>query len=115
MKWDSITSMQQVDTLLEESKQKLILFFKHSTRCSISAQALAKIERQWTEEWNKFAKLAYLDILKYREVSNYVSQKLNVEHQSPQLLVVKEGVCIFNSSHNAINLHDVSDQIKKSI
>jgi len=45
----------------------------------------------------------YLDLLSYRSVSNEVGIKFQVIHQSPQLLVIKNGVVVASASHGAIS------------
>lgn len=107
MNWQELTSEAGVDRIIEESSHHYILIFKHSTRCSISSMALSRFERQWQE--HDMAVLPYfLDLLSFRNVSNYIASKFNVEHQSPQVLLVKNGKCIYNASHNAISCGELA-------
>lgn len=57
-------------------------------------------------------KFFYLDLLSYREVSNFIADTYNVEHQSPQVLIIKEGKCIYNESHLSINIDSVQSKIE---
>ena len=93
-----------LDDLLQTSAHnpsKTYAIFKHSTRCNISSMALNRMEKiDFFEKQD--VPFYYLDLIQYRNVSNYVAQKLNVEHQSPQLLFIKNGQCIACESHNGI-------------
>ena len=106
MYWKQLTDLKQLEHLKESSFQDPILFFKHSTRCSISLMALNRFEREWN---NKTVKSYFLDLLNYREVSNQIANLFEVEHQSPQVLLIKDGVCVYHTSHNAINAHVIND------
>jgi len=70
--------------------------------------ALSRLERSWSyndEEVIPF----FLDLIAYREVSNTIAEKFGVEHQSPQLIVLKDGKVVANSSHNSIQAAAVAD------
>jgi bacillithiol system protein YtxJ len=105
MKWNALTNINQIDTLKELSAKQAVLIFKHSTRCSISSAALNRLERNW--QGNEPINLWFLDLIKYRDVSNAVAQQFQIEHQSPQVLVIKNGQCIYHSSHFDIDYHDI--------
>ena len=106
MNWEQLTDLKQIEQLKEASFLSPVLFFKHSTRCSISVMALNRFER----EWNNTTVITYfLDLLNYREISNHIAALFEVEHQSPQVLLIKDGVCVFHASHNAINAQAVNE------
>ncbi len=109
--WNALTQQNQIQEIISESKETPVIIFKHSTTCSISATAKSRLERQWADAGLKGVKTYYLDLLSYRPVSNQVAQVFGVEHQSPQLLLIKDGVCQYDASHLGINLNEV----KKSI
>jgi bacillithiol system protein YtxJ len=100
----NLLSEQALDELLIISSQnpnKTYAIFKHSTRCNISTMALNRMDK--TDFFEKFnVPFYYLDLIQYRNVSNYVAQKLQVEHESPQLLIIKNGKCIASETHNGI-------------
>lgn len=104
--WNKLESLSSWEELLEGSKQKPVLVFKHSTRCSISVMALDRINRSWKEETGKHFSAWYLDLLNYREISSRIAIDTGVEHQSPQLLLLKDGKCMKAESHQAIRLED---------
>ena len=108
MNWYQLTDMQQLEELKEASFLEPVLFFKHSTRCSISVMALNRFEREW-DDFNFNAYL--LDLLSFREVSNAIADVFEVEHQSPQILLIKNGNCVFHQSHNAISTKNLNQYL----
>ncbi len=95
--WNSLSDISQLDTIIENSKVKAQAIFKHSTRCGISRSVLRKFEQQFDS--SSPIELHYLDLLSHRSISNEIAQKFNVVHQSPQLLVIKNGEVIVYDSH----------------
>ncbi|AKD02996.1 bacillithiol system redox-active protein YtxJ [Pontibacter korlensis] len=111
MNWHPLTSVEQLDEIIEESKNTPVVIFKHSTSCSISATAKSRLERQWDGAGLDHIKPYYLDLLSYRPVSNEVAEALQVRHESPQLLLLKDGVCTYDASHLGISV----DALKKQV
>lgn len=110
MNWHNLDSLQK----LEEVREKpLALIFKHSTRCSISAAALDRLERKWNKEEMQVIEPYLLDLLRYREISNQIVEKFGVEHQSPQVLLLQEGQCIYHNSHYGIDYEEIQALINK--
>jgi bacillithiol system protein YtxJ len=111
----NLITEQAVDELLFTSVQnptKKYSIFKHSTRCNISSMALSRMERSDFFEKNDLP-FYYLDLIQYRNISNYVAEKLNIEHESPQLLIIENGKCIANESHNGISASWLNAVISK--
>lgn len=106
MNWVKLQTLNQLEDLNQLSDSKAILFFKHSTRCSISSTALSRFERHATNATGDVI-FVYLDLLNHRDISNHLSELYKVEHQSPQALLVKNQKCIINQSHLEINLADL--------
>jgi len=102
MNWTNLTEIEQLEEIVSQSAQQPILIFKHSTRCSISSMAKSRVERQWKFE-EEAIKPYYLDLIAFRAVSNEIVTKFDIPHQSPQVLLIKDGVCVYNASHNAIS------------
>lgn len=98
MDWLRLDSSDQMTNLLQESHTRPILFFKHSTRCSISAAALGRLERG-VDRLPAGLQLVYLDLIRHRNLSNALADVLGVVHESPQLLLVHHGCCIYHASH----------------
>lgn len=57
-------------------------------------------------------KVYYLDLLKFRPISDFISEKYHVEHESPQVLLLVDGKCVFHASHNAIMHSVIASEIK---
>ncbi|NNM15941.1 MAG: bacillithiol system redox-active protein YtxJ [Bacteroidia bacterium] len=112
MNWlplESISQIEEIITQSEHSETHAVLIFKHSTICSISSMALSRLERKWQVSTEKIPTY-FLDLRKFRDVSNYLEEKFNVKHESPQVLLIKHGKCVFDTSHNLI----AADVIKES-
>ncbi len=109
MNWISITSIDQLDQLTEESKTKPILIFKHSRSCSISKATLDRLERNWHLDG---VKTYFLDLLTYRDVSNAIAKIFEVQHESPQVLIVDNGKSIYDRSHFDITFQDIKNKLQ---
>lgn len=99
--WLQLTDISQLDEIEDASNSKLVLIFKHSTRCSISRMALRQFENEF--EANENVLPYYLDLLNHRDISNEIAIKFSVVHQSPQLLIISKEKCIHNTSHSDID------------
>ncbi len=101
MNWNKLTSDAQLAEIKEESAQQPVLIFKHSTTCSISAMALSRMERNWNDILG--VKPYYLDLLANRPISRQIEDEFGVAHESPQVLLIRNGECIYDASHMAIS------------
>lgn len=106
----AIQSKANLEELIADSFTRPQLIFKHSTRCSVSRYVLADFISHFTYSSEEFAS-HYLDLLNYREISNQISEKFEVIHQSPQILVIKDGKAVTNASHEGINELQLSSYI----
>ncbi|WP_282043031.1 bacillithiol system redox-active protein YtxJ [Winogradskyella flava] len=104
--WIALNTVAQLNDIEEKSKTKTQLIFKHSTRCGISRMVMNQFVADYDVDLN--ADLYYLDLLSYREVSNETGYKFQVLHESPQLLVIKNGVMVAHASHGGINDMDLT-------
>lgn len=111
MNWIALTKPEQVHELIKESNESPVVIFKHSTSCSISATAKGRVERQWPDIGLEGVKAYYLDLLSHRSVSNLIADQLEVPHQSPQLLLLQDGDCVYHASHLSINLNEVKRKL----
>ena len=108
--WIPITSIDQLEEIKGVSKSEAVAIFKHSTRCGISRMVIKLFEKRFDEELKDF-KVYYLDLLNYRDISDEVGFAFQVLHQSPQLLVIKNGKAINFASHYEINAIDLKQYI----
>ncbi len=105
--WIPFTAIDLLDSIVDNSKVKPQVIFKHSTRCGISSMVI----NQFINNYNfteKELDLYYLDLLSFREISDEVEYKFQVLHQSPQLLVIKNGIVVAHQSHGSINRIELS-------
>ena len=110
LSWTPLISVDEINTIKEISKNHSILIFKHSTSCGISRMVMKQFESLFNEE-NKHLKVYYLDLLNFREVSSKLSEVFQVIHQSPQLLVIKNGISVYDKSHYEITGVNLSKYI----
>lgn len=108
MNWIHLTNISTIDQIIKDSFDKPQVIFKHSTRCSISSMALNRLER---EETPTNANFYYLDLLSYRNISNAIADKFNVYHESPQILIIRNGECTYDESHQGINMSEIAEQV----
>lgn len=104
--WISLSDPQQINELIMESRSIPVIIYKHSSRCGLSAMTENKLEEGW-EILKPRVKLYFLDLIRNREVSNSVAERFNIRHQSPQILIIKNGICVYNSSHYEINVETI--------
>jgi len=107
MNWIQLTDESQLDEIREKSRQQPVVIFKHSTRCSISAMAKNRLEREQSPEGTLFY---FLDLIRYRSISNKIAEIFQVHHESPQVLLIRDGECIYDESHNGINMDEIVGQ-----
>ena len=107
MNWIPITDQNQLETIKDQSFTTPQVILKHSTTCSISKMALARLERAEAPTSIQFY---YLDLLNYRTISNAIAEKFSVYHESPQILLIKNGECIFDESHGGIQMEEIVEQ-----
>lgn len=108
--WKEITSMEHIDHIIQKSFDLTQVIFKHSISCGISWGAKHRLESQW--DIQDELEFHYLDLLNYRPISNAIADQLGIVHQSPQLIVVKDGQAIDKVSHHEIQI-DWLNQYKK--
>ena len=96
----------QLDEIRQRSTTRPQLIFKHSTRCSTSALVKGRLERAKPPESIDFY---YLDLIGNRPISNYIAETFFVEHESPQVLLIRNGECVYDESHLGITMNDIVD------
>src|SRR4051794_30157535 len=103
--WINLTTEEQLQEIKERSNERPQLIFKHSTRCSISSVAKNRLDRSSRPDGIDFY---FLDLIKHRNISNQVSREFNVYHESPQVLIIKNGQSIYDESHSAIDMQEIT-------
>ncbi|MFI5160552.1 MAG: bacillithiol system redox-active protein YtxJ [Sphingobacteriales bacterium] len=103
MNWIPLESAEQVKEIKQQQGYSII--FKHSIRCSISLMAKRRLEMD-KDHLPEELPLYFLDLIRNREISNQIAEQFQVHHESPQLLVIKDGECILDQSHGGISLEE---------
>lgn len=101
--WSTLDAVEQLDKIDALSEERPVAIFKHSTSCGISAGAKHRLESEWAHILDDLH-LYYLDLLSYRPISNAIAKRYNIRHESPQILVIRNGEVIFHTSHHRINV-----------
>jgi len=108
LKWISLTEINELELIAERSFQKPQILFKHSTRCGTSSLVLNRLKRASDIPDADFY---MLDLIRYRDVSNKIAELFDVYHESPQVLLIKNGECHYEESHLGIDMHELAGQI----
>ena len=108
--WIRLTNIDQIKQIRSLSKSETVFIFKHSTRCGISKMVIKRFENMFDESMSN-VKVYYLDLLNYRDISNEIAVSFEVIHQSPQLLIIKNEVSVFNASHQDITSVKLQDYL----
>jgi bacillithiol system protein YtxJ len=107
MNWLPLNAENQLELIRDASFSKPQVIFKHSTTCSISKMALSRFEREQAPATIDFY---YLDLLNHRSISAAVAEIFQVHHESPQVLLIKNGACVYNESHYGIMMDELIEQ-----
>ena len=107
MNWIDLNNELQITELKELSKEKPLIIFKHSTRCAVSSMAKSRLERSTTPDGIDFY---YLDLIQHRALSKKIAEVFDVFHESPQILLIKNGSCVYDESHSGIQMEDIIEQ-----
>lgn len=112
MNWIPFNNLAQISEISENSVNKPVLIFKHSTRCSASRMALRQFEKEFDLDATQIDNY-FLDLLNYREVSNKIGEHFAVQHQSPQLILIQNGQATYHVSHSDIDASDLKQFLQK--
>lgn len=107
--WRQLTDLGQLNEIIEVSSEKPVVIFKHSTRCHISKMVLRQFEHEFNSQENVVP--YFLDLLQHRDISNEIANRFGVMHQSPQLIIIKDGIAVYNASHSDIDASQLENFI----
>lgn len=111
MKWIPLLNEEQLEEIKINSLQTPQVIFKHSSRCSISSMARNRLDRNETPDGIDFY---FLDIINHRNISNKIARDFHVHHESPQVLIINKGTCVYDESHSGIDMEDIKANAAKS-
>jgi bacillithiol system protein YtxJ len=109
MNWNILNSIEEVEKIKDRSYETPCLIFKHSTTCSISHLAKSRLERDWF--FDELIIPYYLDLKNYRAVSNHIADTFDVYHESPQVLLIRNGECSYDASHLDITAQELNETL----
>lgn len=104
MNWIPLQDEMQLQKIIEKSNERTQVIFKHSTRCSVSSMVKNRLERESQPEGIDFN---YLDLIRYRSLSNKIADDFKIRHESPQVILIKNGLAVFDEDHSAIQMEDI--------
>ncbi|MDB4587613.1 bacillithiol system redox-active protein YtxJ, partial [bacterium] len=105
MDWQHLRSIDDFHAAVRASKQDPVVIFKHSTRCPTSAMALRLTEQRWSLPAE--VRAYFLDLIAHRDVSQAIATELGVDHESPQMIFLRDGVVLHHASHHRIDPTDL--------
>ena len=111
MNWTKITKLEDLEEIKNISQKKFAIIFKHSTGCGASKMSLSRFEKSWKDEETTNLQPYFLDLLAYKEISNKIAEEFGIRHESPQLLLIKEGICIYNASLHFLDYEELLKHI----
>ncbi|HVZ97606.1 MAG TPA: bacillithiol system redox-active protein YtxJ [Chitinophagaceae bacterium] len=110
MNWIPLETEQQVEEIKAGSFRSPQVIFKHSIRCGTSSMAKNRLEREETPEGVDFY---FLDVIRHRRVSDKVAAAFGIRHESPQILIIENGICRYNESHYAIDMSGIKGNVTR--
>lgn len=109
IKWNILSDLGELNKIINLSHDKPVVIFKHSTRCSVSRMALKQFENEF--DFQDKVTPYFLDLIAFRNVSNEIANRFDVVHQSPQIILIKDGKAIYNASHSDIDANDLKEKL----
>jgi bacillithiol system protein YtxJ len=109
MDWNVLSEEGELEEIIKKSEITPQVIFKHSIRCSISSVVKNRLERS---QMPPGADYYYLDLIRYRNTSNKIAQVFQIHHESPQILVIRNGICVYDESHMGINAAEIEEVVK---
>jgi len=111
MTWKTVTTEADVQDLLNTDQYSLI--YKHSPRCMTSLMAFRNMKSGSESDYS--IPFHIVDVIQNREISGLIAKTFDVKHESPQVLIVKNGECVFDISHEDIVLRDIVKKINNLV
>lgn len=107
--WIGLEDTAQLEVLERDAKEKVVVLFKHSTRCAVSRMALSMFQKDFDREWTGKVNLYMVDVLRARVVSRAIEKRFGVRHESPQLILLKDKQVVLHQSHARITARSIAD------
>jgi bacillithiol system protein YtxJ len=97
----NLNSLSELDTIIEKSNTQPVLLFKHSSSCPLSVYAFRQL-MNFLEKDALYLTCGVVIVQRARHVSNEIASRLNVVHESPQVILIENGRAVWHESHNKI-------------
>lgn len=108
--WEMMSDSSQVEPIIEASKEKPQLIYKHSHRCSVCFVSKGNLEMA-SDNIKEHADMHFVNVVRSREVSNKIASVLDVRHESPQAILIDQGEVVWHGSHGSIDAEAVLDTL----
>ena len=110
--YSRLDSIAEIEPLIDESRERPVLFFKHSLTCPISSAALREYQ-SFLESRPEADDTVYtlIEIQNAREVSSSIAERTGVRHESPQALLLRDGEVAWHASHWKIKAQALADAV----
>jgi bacillithiol system protein YtxJ len=115
MNWIELTSLDQLEELENYSKENPVLIYKHSTRCGTSRMTLDRLHRNHKPGELENVKKYFLDLISYRDISNAIAHQFDVEHESPQVILIRDGKAVYSASHFEIDYNRIVEKLSAEL
>jgi bacillithiol system protein YtxJ len=106
--WKELSQTSQLGELIDLSHRRPCIILKHSTQCTTSAMVKWQLESEWDlapEEMDVYL----LDVIRQRALAREIANRFQVFHQSPQILLIREGECTYDADHLDITLEELKE------
>jgi len=110
--WNELTTLEQWSETFDQSEQKPLFVFKHSTTCPISAEALREFEQYLQEDPKKDISYVLVKVIESRPVSNQITEDIQVKHESPQAIMIHNKKAVWNASHWKITSKSIKEAMQ---
>ena len=108
MHWIHLTNEDQLQNIIVRSQEKPQVIFKYSSRCYLSEIVFRRLQKNCCPDHVDFY---FLDLIVHHDISQKVAEVFKTPHQSPQVLMIKDGECVFEESHSNISLEEIVEHI----
>jgi len=110
LNWVELHHIDQLNILDDTSQHHPQVIFKHSTRCGISGMVKRSFQTR-TSHPESGITYFLLDLIRYRQISDAIAAKYGVRHESPQVLVIRNGEVVAHASHQGIRAIDLNEWV----
>ncbi|HMN89923.1 MAG TPA: bacillithiol system redox-active protein YtxJ [Saprospiraceae bacterium] len=112
LNWIALENSEQLAQIHQISQHKACIIFKHSSRCAVSSVAKHRLESDWRLD-AEIVQAYFLDVIRHRDVSNQVADQFQVWHESPQVLLIRQGTCVYDTSHLDITMEELKSALRE--